>query len=120
LDDQHTVAGVLMEIVEKLVLPFIQGSDEHGRAAVRENDLFAIEIAALEFGGRRILVDHQNLELGVGRGLEFGWLEGMILDDQLVHGHVRTLRKTGTARRKDQSGRHQPPFHAASPGDWVS
>src|SRR5690242_8343213 len=99
LHDQHTVAGVLMEIVEELVVALVQRADEDRDLAVGQHDLLAVEFVAFELGWRGILIVHQHLELGVGRYRQLGRLELVVLDDQLV---FRNLRRAGCARDQAQ------------------
>src|SRR5208337_2612154 len=66
LHDQPALRRVAMKITEKSVHARVQRSDIDDDAVLRQHHGLTVEIGALEFLGRVILIRHADLEFGVG------------------------------------------------------
>src|SRR5690348_12023006 len=103
LHDQDTGGG-MVEIIEEPVTSLRERPDEHRNRGVRQHDLLAVEIGALEFRRRRVAIGDQNLELGVRRHLQRRRLELVVLQNQVVFG--RGFR-TGACRNHGTCKNHR-------------
>src|SRR5512134_1961875 len=71
LDPDLALGGLGVELTEEGILAGRQRADEDHRLAVAADDLFAVQLVALEFFRRRVEVLDQQLDLGVGRDHDF-------------------------------------------------
>src|SRR5437763_13198853 len=82
-------AGIV--VVEELVRSGLERSGHDADLSAGDDDLFDVQIAALEFGGRRVLVLHLDTETRARRNRHLIRREAMIPEDQC--NYVQGLRK---------------------------
>src|SRR5512143_182256 len=90
LRDDHAARGLFVEFAKEGVLAGCERADVDRGLAVARDHFLAVELVALEFLGRAVLVLHDELDLLAGGHLELGWGELVVLDCQAgfeVGGH---------------------------------
>src|SRR5689334_4992939 len=86
LRDDHALRRLLVELADELVFARLERPDDEGRRRLARDHLLAVELLALEFLRRRILVLDDELHLLARRHLDLVRREHVVLDDQLEFG----------------------------------
>src|SRR6478609_7759565 len=100
--DQPTLSGLLVEVVEKPVFAGLQRVDRHRRLAARWNDLFLLEIAALELDRRLAIVDDFETNARARRDLDDRRIERAVARHQLVERRIGRECRRARCNRDDE------------------
>jgi len=80
--DDHALGGVLMVFADERILSGLERPDAHDALAIADDDLLDLQGVALEFLGRRVIVDDGDGVALACRDLELGRGELVVLDGQ--------------------------------------
>jgi hypothetical protein len=93
LGDDDAFGGGLVKFPGKGVTPGRKRADENRGGTVSGNYFFAVQIMAVEFLRRGVLILDYELDLHTGRDRDLGRLELMIFDYQHIVRRVRSKRQ---------------------------
>src|ERR1700690_396845 len=85
---QPALGRIGVEVAEESVSTGLQRTDEHGNGGLRQYDLLAPEIRALEFFRGRVFVAHRDPESGASRNVQLAGNVLVIAQHQYVLGQV--------------------------------
>src|SRR3546814_7983229 len=102
LHDDPALRSILVKFAEEFVDAGLERADEQHGFVAAVDDLFPIEVIALEFFRRFIQIPHHELGLDAGGHRQLGRLEPVILDGQGIGGFAS---RRGRADQYGNGGR---------------